>query len=106
MQLYYEFFVMSSIFKPHCGKIFNMIKDTLKNLRLEKGLTQLEIANILGVSRTGYASWEQGKAEPNIIDIKKICCFFCVSLNELLEFETDEQINDIKNLLNHSKNQP
>ena len=80
-----------------------MIKDILRNLRLENGYTQEEIAKILCVSRTGYASWEQGKAEPSILDLKKICCLFNVPLSELLEFESNEQINEIQNLLKIEK---
>lgn len=66
-----------------------MIKDILKKLREQNGIKQKEIAKILNMSLTGYASWEQGKSEPNIDNIKKICAFYKISTDELLEFDGD-----------------
>ncbi len=43
----------------------------LKELRKENNYTQPEIAKILKMSKTGYASWEQGLSEPGIAQIKK-----------------------------------
>ena len=36
------------------------------------------------MSETGYASWEQGLAEPSISAIKRLCKFFDVSADYLL----------------------
>lgn len=64
------------------------IKDVLINLRKEKGLTQKQIAKVLGMSETGYASWEQGLAEPSLDAIRKLCKIFDVSANEILELDS------------------
>lgn len=63
------------------------IKEKIKELRKSKGLTQLQISNLLNISKTGYASWEQGLAEPNIQYIKKMCVIFDVSADELLDID-------------------
>lgn len=63
------------------------IKEKLKELRKAKGLTQFQIAKMLNISKTGYASWEQGLAEPNIQFIKKLCVIFDVSADELLDID-------------------
>lgn len=57
----------------------------LKELRKEKGLTQKELAKKLNISVTGYASWEQGLAEPSLNAIKNICKIFNISADELLD---------------------
>lgn len=45
---------------------------TLKELRLSKNLTQLEAANLLGISRKTYFNYEQGKIDANSIKYKSI----------------------------------
>lgn len=40
-------------------------KISLKKRRLEKDLSQVEIAEILGINKSSYSSWESGRAKPN-----------------------------------------
>lgn len=63
------------------------VSDKLKELRKEKGLTQKEIAKLLNLSETGYASYEQGLSEPSIDNIKKICQMYKITADELLGLE-------------------
>lgn len=79
---------------------FSMIKDLLKQYRKEKNLTQERTAEILNISRTGYASWEQGLSEPNMTDLRKICVLFDISADELLEIENEMQRREIEKELN------
>ena len=37
----------------------------IKRLRLEKGLTQVDVAIACGVSKQAYMSWEYGVSKPN-----------------------------------------
>ena len=55
------------------------IKDRLKALRKAKGLTQIEFADALGVSRSNIASYETGKNELSSAVISLICKTFSVS---------------------------
>lgn len=55
------------------------IKDRLKALRKAKGLTQIEFADTLGVSRSNIASYETGKNELSGAVISLICKTFSVS---------------------------
>ena len=68
-----------------------MLKDQIKELRKIKGLSQTQMATLLNMSRTGYASWEQGLAEPSSSDLRKLCVIFDVTADELLEIETPEE---------------
>ncbi|MFB8449042.1 helix-turn-helix domain-containing protein [Enterococcus thailandicus] len=56
----------------------------LKELRKSKGhLTQQDMANILGVAKTTYASYEQGKRTPDTDLQNKIADYFGVTLDYL-----------------------
>lgn len=54
-------------------------KDRIKELRKAKGLTQLEFADKLKVSRSNIASYETGKNELSSAVISLICKTFSVS---------------------------
>ena len=60
------------------------IRHKIKELRKEKGMTQKQVAEFLSKSETGYASWEQGLAEPSVNDIRMLCKLFEVSADYLL----------------------
>lgn len=68
----------------------NLIKDRLKELRKEKSLTQKQVAKIINKSETGYASWEQGLAEPSINDLIALSSFYDVSIDYLVGKEDIE----------------
>lgn len=61
-----------------------LIGQRLKLLREEKGLKQLDIAKMLGVSRTTYTQYETGKSEPDLTTVAKLADFFGVSVDYLL----------------------
>ena len=57
----------------------------LVNHRKNKKITQQEMADILGIKRTTYASYEQDLSSPDIETLKKISQFFRVSIDELVD---------------------
>lgn len=61
-----------------------IIDKRLKDLRLEKGLTQKQVAEQLEISSTCYSGYEQGYREPDLKTLIKICKFFDVSADYLL----------------------
>ena len=68
-----------------CLKIYNMEK--IKELREEKGLSQMQLAKKIGVDQTTISHYEIGKREPDIAMIKKLCKIFDVSADYLLDLE-------------------
>lgn len=64
-------------------------KDILKSIRKERGMTQRDVYELLNISANGYASWEQGRTEPDINTIKKLCKIFDVSADYLLGLEDE-----------------
>lgn len=53
-------------------------------MRRECGMTQKDVYVRLQVSPNCYASWEQGRTQPDIENIKKLCGIFEVSADYLL----------------------
>lgn len=56
----------------------------LKDARKIANLTQKEVADKLGVVESCYANWEQGRTEPNIFMLRKLCEILDISLDELI----------------------
>lgn len=61
-----------------------MFKDVLKQLRKSKNMTQEELAHKLGIARTTYSSYEQGRREPDYETLLLIADFFDTSVDALL----------------------
>ena len=56
----------------------------LKELRIDAGLKQSELAPVFNVSKTTICQWETSKQEPSLEDIVKIAEYFHVSADYLL----------------------
>lgn len=76
----------------------------LKELRLNKGVSQIEVARWLSVSRTSYTKYETGVYEPSIETLIKLAEFYGVTVdyiighsNEQVTLETcnDDEVNII-----------
>lgn len=63
-------------------------KDKLKKIRTEKGITQLELAKAIFVSRSAVAKWENGHGLPSEESRQALCEYFAV---ESSFFDTDGQ---------------
>ena len=59
--------------------------EVLKKLRRQRGVTQKEIADYLGISVSAYGNYELGQRKPNFEILCKIADFFDVSIDYLLE---------------------
>lgn len=57
--------------------------DRLRDLREKKGLSQGEVAKLLGISRPAYVQYEMGKTRP-IRKINELCALFNVSADYIL----------------------
>ena len=66
-----------------------MIRETLKELRNNKGISQREFAQMLGISQQTVGSWEVGRTEPDNTMLKQIAKYFNVSIDYLLDNENE-----------------
>ena len=74
-----------------------MLKDNIKKARLNAGLTQLEVAEKLGVAQAQYARWENGGRNPKDETVEKLAEIFGTSL-EILKGR-DDGLEEIVSLL-------
>ena len=61
----------------------NKFAERLKDLRSEKNIGQIELADKLQVSRGIISLWENGLREPTLTSLIRIATFFGVSLDFL-----------------------
>ena len=78
--------------------------EKLKQCRKQAGYTQLDMARLIGVARTTYAEYEQGKIQPPIDKVQKILRSLPMLRGELVEGVDDILINDDQITLIQAKN--
>jgi len=67
-----------------------IIGENLKLLRKRRKLSQEELANELGLTRSSYSGYENGVAEPNLDNLIKFSSFFNISLDKLIKLDLNE----------------
>ena len=65
------------------------IKNRLKQIRIEKNLSQTEVAKAINVDVSSISYWESGRYEPKATYIYKLSQFFEVSSDYLLGLEDE-----------------
>ena len=63
----------------------NVFGKRLKELRIEKGLSQKKLGEVFNVCNQTISFWETGSREPDLDTLLKIARFFDVTLENLLE---------------------
>ena len=63
--------------------------ENLKLAREQKGLSQKDVAEKVGVAKSTYSLYESGNREPNVQTIKKLANVLDVSADELLGIDTE-----------------
>ena len=69
----------------------------ISTLRKEKGMTQLELAEKMGVTDKAVSKWERDLSFPDINSIPKLAEIFEVSVDELMQVKTETKENIGKN---------
>lgn len=70
------------------------IANRLQKLRKEKGYSQEQLAEELGISRQAVSKWERAESSPDTDNLICLAKLYNVSLDYLLS--TDESLEDIK----------
>jgi transcriptional regulator with XRE-family HTH domain len=68
----------------------NISGKRIKSLRLEKGLSQEEVAQAIGVTKSTISKYERGENEPGMAVAADLASFFNVSMNYIAG-TTDEK---------------
>lgn len=61
------------------------IEKKLKDVRIQAGLTQEQVAEKIMVSRQTVSNWENGKSLPDIVSIMSLSDLYQISIDELLK---------------------
>ena len=75
------------------GTFMDTLNERIKQLRKEKGLTQSQLADLLGVTDKAVSKWEVGETNPDISLLPKISEIFNVTLDYLLVGKKEENLS-------------
>jgi transcriptional regulator with XRE-family HTH domain len=65
-------------------------QERIQQIRKEKGLSQEDLAEKLGISRQAIAKWEAGLTYPDVDNLIALSSLFKVSIDSLLKSEEDD----------------
>jgi transcriptional regulator with XRE-family HTH domain len=71
-----------------------MLAERIRQLRTDRGLTQQELADTLGITQQAVGRWEKGLASPDTPTLPRLADLFGVSTDYLLG-RTDKKNNPI-----------
>ena len=70
-----------------------MLGERIKNLRINKNLSQVDLAKCFGVTKQSVSNWENENIMPSIDMLIKIANFFSVSTDYLLGLSEKHTLN-------------
>ena len=62
-----------------------MLAENLVLLRNIRGLSQEDVAEVIGISRQSYSKWEQGQSLPDIEKCARLAAFYGISIDALVQ---------------------
>ena len=68
-----------------------MLSKSIKLLRTSRGMSQVDLAQKLSVTKQTVSNWENDNIQPSIDMLERLADFFCVSTDYLLG-RTEESI--------------
>ena len=79
------------------------IGNKVKTLRLKKGLSQGELAEVLHVSAQAVSKWESDISYPDISQLPAIASYFGITIDELFEYPIDLEYERIDRMIENGK---
>lgn len=73
------------------------MSEKIKELRIAKNISQVELGRLLGVTKQSVSNWENNNILPSIEMLRKLAKFFSVSADYLLGL-TDTRSLDVSGL--------
>lgn len=74
------------------------IASILAKKRREKGITQEELAEYIGVSKSAVSKWEKEQSYPDITLLPQLAAYFDISIDELLDYSPQLTREDTRKL--------
>lgn len=66
--------------------------------RKEKGITQSELAELLGISDRAISKWENGNCLPDASNMQELCKILNITINDLFSGEVVDMEDNVKRL--------
>lgn len=87
-------------------RIQDQIRQNIRKVREERGLTQAQVAEKLEMSETGYAKWERGECQLRVERLYQVAKVLDINVEELLVSENENvvvvnNVNDTASNANH-----
>ena len=73
--------------------------NNIKELRIKKGMTQKDLANVLNVTAQAVSRWENNEVEPSISTINQMAELFDCSIDELFGKTKKEETKSNENII-------
>ncbi len=73
-----------------------MTYDVMKKTRENKELTQQELSEILGISRSTYAGWENGIDTIPLSKLNDLCNYLDISLDYMCGISSQKQYKNVR----------
>lgn len=70
-----------------------MLNENIKNIRKSFGISQIELANAIGVSKQCVSNWENDNIQPSVEMLVKLSSYFRVSADYLLGLDNDDRLD-------------
>jgi transcriptional regulator with XRE-family HTH domain len=67
----------------------------LKEMRQKRGVTQVELAEKLGVPQSFVSKYESGERQLDILELRQICQFIGISFDNFVR-QLEEKLNETK----------
>ena len=77
------------------------IGSAVKKLRMDRKVTQEEVAEYLGISFQAVSKWETGTTMPDITLLPEIAAFFGVRIDDLFSVDHEDELKRIEHILNY-----
>ena len=71
----------------------NSLNENIRNLRVARGINQIELGKFLGVTKQCVSNWENDNVLPSVEMLEKLADYFNVSTDALLGRERDNAIS-------------
>ena len=77
---------LREFFHKHTIKVVmtTELNEALKQLRIQAGLTQKQVADMLSLDRSSYSYYETGKSLPTVTSLKRLSTLYGVSMDTMM----------------------
>lgn len=90
-----------------------MLSEKIREIRIAKKISQVELAKMLGVTKQSVSNWENDNIQPSVEMLSKIADVLCVTTDYLLGRDnrrylevtgvSEEAIQNLQELIEHIK---